>query len=95
MKENDFLWVLLSSFIVSTLILYFSPDLWGWAIINIIAFIYYLIIIKEYKWILTWSIPFILVYIFSKNIFFILLESTLLFIIFLIRGKKNVFNNIW
>jgi|GEM_PF-1900477 len=95
MKENDFLWVLLSSFIVSTLILYFSPDLWGWAIINIIAFIYYLISIEEYKWILTWSIPFILIYIFSKNIFFILLESTLLFIIFLIRGKKNVFNNIW
>ncbi|MCI4434771.1 MAG: hypothetical protein JHC29_04810 [Thermoplasmata archaeon] len=95
MKENDFLWVLLSSFIVSTLILYFSPDLWGWAIINIIAFIYYLISIKEYNWILTWSIPFILIYIFSKNIFFILLESTLLFIIFLIRGKKNVFNNIW
>ncbi len=48
MKNDDFSLVLNSSLLVSTILFYFSSDLWGWLFINIMALEYNLFLRKNY-----------------------------------------------
>lgn len=75
MNEGDFKWILTSSFIVSTPLLFFSDYLWGWAIINIAALAYHFSISKKYNLLFSWLPLTIFLFIALKSMFIISVES--------------------
>ncbi len=89
MRDDEFIWILFSSFFVSTIIFYFTDSLWGWGVVNMMAFLYYLILKKFYLYILYWSLPTIMITIFIKSIFLISLISMLVMMLIFQRGVRG------
>ncbi len=89
MRDDEFIWILFSSFFVSTIIFYFTESLWGWGVVNMMALLYYLILKKFYPYILYWSLPTIMITIFIKSIFLISLISMLVMILIFQRGIRG------